>query len=89
MVQTITGILIFTLVLLAGLALLKTDPDLLIVTGGDDASGDETANLSPSQTVLHDKLTSAMSTGGYREAGPHYSEFWRKCSARRSTGCAR
>ena len=69
MVQTTTGVLIFTLVLLAGLALLKTDPDLLIVNGCDDADTKSNINLSPSQTVLHDKLTSEMSTGGYREAG--------------------
>ena len=70
MVQTVNGLLIYTLVLLAGLALLKTDADLLVTDSSNDA--DETngaANLSPSQTVLHDKLTSEMSAGGYREAG--------------------
>ncbi|MEE9434525.1 MAG: helix-turn-helix domain-containing protein [Sphingorhabdus sp.] len=70
LIQTINGLLIFTLVLLAGLALLNTEADLLAAdesSGADETSG--AANLSPSQTVLHDKLTSAMSTGGYREAG--------------------
>ncbi|OAO01475.1 hypothetical protein A8B75_01070 [Sphingomonadales bacterium EhC05] len=69
LVQTVNGILILALILFGGLALLRTDPDLLMMT--DDRNSDEpkAASLSPSETVLKDKLRDAMANGVYRETG--------------------
>ncbi|MHA7818914.1 MAG: helix-turn-helix domain-containing protein [Erythrobacter sp.] len=62
--------LILLLTLFAGLALLQTDPELLIQTE-EDAPDKVPAplDLSPSETVLHDKLTAAMAEGAWSEPG--------------------
>ncbi|AWW74255.1 hypothetical protein CD351_07405 [Erythrobacter sp. KY5] len=67
----INSMLIMILMLFSGVALLRTDPVLLVETR-DDAPGEETApllDLSPSESVLHEKLKAAMAQGAYREPG--------------------
>jgi len=68
-VQTVNASLIFTLVLFAGLALLQTDPELLSAPDKANEGAVNRLSLSPSETVLHDKLNNAMSEGQYRSAG--------------------
>lgn len=68
-VQTANAMLIFTLILFGGLALLVTDPDLLMVTQGHKTIDDRPPLLSPSESVLLDKLNTAMSEGQYRTPG--------------------
>jgi len=70
--QLINSLIIVVLMLFAGLALLRTDPELLVETAADTAPDDEEEpklDLSPSETVLHDKLTAAMNEGVYRTPG--------------------
>lgn len=65
----INSLIIVVLMLFAGLALLRTDPELLIPTE-EASTADETPpplDLSPSETVLHENLIAAMSNGAYRE----------------------
>lgn len=69
LVQTINGILILALILFGGLALLRTDPDLLVITDQLKPDEPEVGKLSPSETVLKDKLQAAMANGVYRETG--------------------
>ncbi|MDJ0642651.1 MAG: helix-turn-helix domain-containing protein [Erythrobacter sp.] len=66
----INSLLIFMLILFSGLALLRTDPELL-VDSEEDATADEQQriDLSPAETVLHDKLVAAMNEGYYRTPG--------------------
>lgn len=66
----INTLLIFVLILFSGLALLRTDPELL-VESVEDAVDDvqQKLDLSPSETVLHDKLKSSMAEGFYRTPG--------------------
>ncbi|MEM6909098.1 MAG: helix-turn-helix domain-containing protein [Pseudomonadota bacterium] len=69
--QLLNSMLIFVLSIFAGLALLRTDPELLIASQSA-RTGDPiepTPELSPSETVLHERLTLAMSQGTYREPG--------------------
>ena len=69
-VQLANAVLILLLNLFAGLALLRTVPELLLET--EDNAPEEDAplpDLSPSEKVLHDKLTAAMAEGAYREPG--------------------
>ena len=68
-VLTTNAILIYLLVLFAGAALLKTNSELLIATDTQKVINEESLNLSPSETVLHDKLLSAMQEGLFREPG--------------------
>ncbi len=70
--QLINSIIIVVLMLFAGLAVMRTDPELLLETERDHAPDKEEVpalDLSPSETVLHDKLTAAMKDGAYREPG--------------------
>lgn len=70
-VELINAVLIFLLTIFSGIALLRTDPELL-VESADDAKRAEEAippDLSPSETVLHDKLVTAMKDGAWRETG--------------------
>ncbi|MEM7667276.1 MAG: helix-turn-helix domain-containing protein [Pseudomonadota bacterium] len=69
-IQIINTLLILIITLFAGLALFRTDPELLIQSEADIVSeDDEPLDLSPSETVLHEKLTTAMADGAYRETG--------------------
>lgn len=71
LIHLINTLLILTITLFAGLALLRTDPELLVETE-EDAGEDEVTQpvgLSPSETVLHEKLNAAMAGGLYREPG--------------------
>jgi len=69
--QLINTLLILALMLFAGLALLRTDPQLLVETEEDAPHTDEPRrlDLSPSESVLHDRLIAAMAAGAYREPG--------------------
>ncbi|MEP2988306.1 MAG: AraC family transcriptional regulator [Parasphingorhabdus sp.] len=68
-IQVTNATLIYLLVLFGGIALLKTDPELLVVTDDQKTEETEKLALSPSETVLHDKLQVAMHDGQYREPG--------------------
>ncbi|QTD55627.1 AraC family transcriptional regulator [Parasphingorhabdus cellanae] len=57
---------IFLLVLCAGSALLIAEPEVLVERGYSPARKYTATNLSPSETVLHDKLIAAMDEGQYR-----------------------
>ncbi|MEO1489432.1 MAG: helix-turn-helix domain-containing protein [Pseudomonadota bacterium] len=69
--QLLNASVIFLLILFAGLALLRADPELLMETGDTSHSEDPApiARLTPSEQVLHEKLLAAMEAGGYREPG--------------------
>lgn len=69
LVQTVNGFLILALILFGGLALLRTDAELLVDT--EDRRRDEPADpdLSPSEMVLKDRLNATMADGIYRETG--------------------
>lgn len=71
--QLLNSTIIFTLMLFAGIALLRSDTELLVATQDDrpDEGREEAPplDLSASETVLHEKLTSAMADGLYRDTG--------------------
>jgi AraC-like DNA-binding protein len=70
-VQLMNAVLILLITLFAGLALFRTDPELLIQSMDDpiiDAQMPE-LDLSPSDAVLHEKLSAAMTEGAFREPG--------------------
>jgi AraC-like DNA-binding protein len=64
--SVVNAAFIFLLVLCAGSALLIVEPEVLVERGYSPASKYASANLSPSETVLHDKLIAAMEDGQYR-----------------------
>ena len=66
----VNGILILLITLFAGMALLRTDRELLIESEADPVE-DKPAppDLNPSERVLHEKLTAAMAEGAYRTPG--------------------
>lgn len=68
-IQVSNATLIYLLVLFGGIALLKTNPELLVATDDQKTEETEKLELSPSETVLHDKLQVAMLDGQYREPG--------------------
>lgn len=69
-VQFANGLLILLIVLFAGMALLRTDRELLLVSEADAIEGQsEPPALTPSQSVLHEKLTTAIEEGVYRTPG--------------------
>lgn len=69
-VQLANAVLILTLILFAGIVLFRTDTELLMQTVADTPLQENIgSDLSPSETVLNDKLTAAMSGGYYREPG--------------------
>ncbi|WP_432200757.1 helix-turn-helix domain-containing protein [Erythrobacter sp. W53] len=69
-VQLANAILIFALILFAGTALFKPDPELLLETAGDPTDPLLKANtLSPSEKVLKDKVEQAMGAKYYRTPG--------------------
>lgn len=68
-IQTINGFLILALILFGGLALLRTDAELLVDTDKRKPDRPIGPGLSPSELVLKDKLGAAMANGDYRETG--------------------
>ncbi|QJB69240.1 helix-turn-helix domain-containing protein [Parasphingorhabdus halotolerans] len=68
-VQITNASLVFALVMFGGLALLVTDPSLLVETDDDKKETKPENNLSPIETVLQEKLNAAMLEGEYRTAG--------------------
>ncbi|MEO0464710.1 MAG: helix-turn-helix domain-containing protein [Pseudomonadota bacterium] len=69
--QLINTLIIAALTVFGGLAFLRTDPELFVETSGTSPPEPEapTLNLTPSEAVLHEKLTAAMADGVYREPG--------------------
>ncbi|WP_255551835.1 AraC family transcriptional regulator [Erythrobacter crassostreae] len=69
-VQAVNGVLILLITLFSGIALLRTDPELLVETEkGGEREAPAPLDLTPSEQVLHDKLKAAMAEGTYREPG--------------------
>ncbi|MEP5938624.1 MAG: helix-turn-helix domain-containing protein [Erythrobacter sp.] len=68
-VQLMNAVLIFALTLFSGLALLRTDPELLLMTEDKPPAPVTADQLSPSEQVLKEKLEAAMADGHYRTAG--------------------
>ncbi|MEP3420218.1 MAG: helix-turn-helix domain-containing protein [Erythrobacter sp.] len=67
LISVINSCIILLLILFSGLALLRTDPILLAeIQPEEDA---EELDLSPVETVLHEKLTAVMDDGVYKEPG--------------------
>ncbi|MFL0357046.1 helix-turn-helix domain-containing protein [Erythrobacter sp. GH1-10] len=70
-IQLANAVLILLITLFVGMALLRTETELLLESEGD-TDPEEPAHapdLNPSEQVLYDKLTSAMEDGAYRETG--------------------
>lgn len=69
--QLLNGVVIAGLILLAGLAFLRSDHELLLETQDTKGEKDDQPplDLSPSESVLHEKLTKAMEDGAYRLPG--------------------
>ncbi len=65
-VSAINAMLILILILGAGMAVLTADGDLFAKLATDKRPVRPVLNLSPSETVLHDKLITAMNEGQYR-----------------------
>jgi AraC-like DNA-binding protein len=68
-VQLTNAFLILALTLFAGLALLRTDDELLAESGAVASAGVATSRFSPSETVLKQKLDEIMEAGFYRTPG--------------------
>jgi AraC-like DNA-binding protein len=68
-IQLGNAILILALVLFAGRTLLRTEPQLLVESEAAPMPSDAASELSPSEVVLRDKLTTAMAAGHYRFPG--------------------
>ncbi len=64
--SVVNAAFIFLLVLCAGSALLIAEPEVLVERSYSPTKEYTTANLSPSETVLHEKLLAAMNEGQYR-----------------------
>ena len=69
--QLINSLLILTLFLFSGLAFLRTDTELMVRTQADAAKEEEPEklDLTPSESVLHEKLIAAMEDRVYRTSG--------------------
>ncbi|MFN2100491.1 helix-turn-helix domain-containing protein [Altererythrobacter sp. MF3-039] len=67
--QLISVTAILALVLFAGSALLRTDPELLVETTRSTSSNPQASDLSPVEIVLKEKLDAAMAAGEYRTPG--------------------
>jgi len=65
-ISAINAMLILILVLGAGMAVLIADDELFSKSVADQRQAPPILNLSPSETVLHDKLIAAMEEGQYR-----------------------
>lgn len=71
LMRLFNALMIFTLLVFAGLALLRTDPELLLESAGDKAEPPEETppSLTPSEAALHERLTAAMEDGAHRTTG--------------------
>jgi len=71
LVNLLNSLLILVIMLFAGLALLRADPDLLMVEKAENEADaiEQPLALSPGEKVLHEKLMAAMNDGAYRETG--------------------
>ncbi|WP_298337430.1 helix-turn-helix domain-containing protein [uncultured Erythrobacter sp.] len=70
LVQFANGILILLITLFAGIALARTDRELLLESEPAVIDTErDSVDFSPSETVLHTKLSEAMTEGAYRERG--------------------
>ncbi|WP_299191914.1 helix-turn-helix domain-containing protein [uncultured Erythrobacter sp.] len=72
--QLLNSLLIFVLMLFSAIALFRSDGELLLdkarpSLADEEEEEPEALDLSPSESVLHDKLTAAMAEGAYRETG--------------------
>ena len=70
--RLINSLIILTLMLFSGLAFLRTDRELLLETQSEASPASDPSppqGLSPSEAVLHEKLTQAMEDGAYRTTG--------------------
>lgn len=68
-VQTVNGLLIFALILFGGLAMLRTDAELLLETEDRKLHEPFGSALSPPEIVLKERLNALMEEGVYRETG--------------------
>jgi len=68
-VQFANALLILALTLFAGLALLRTDPELLVETESDQRQPPTPDDMSPQEQVLNDRLNTCMADGYYRTVG--------------------
>lgn len=69
-VHLFNSTMILVLMLFAGLALMRTVPELLVEIEDTPSDAPPPAlDLSPSEKVLYDKLSAAMDEGAYREQG--------------------
>lgn len=71
-VQLANAVLILVLILFAGTALMRTDQELLFTREEVNTPEEEMVpelDLSPSEKVLHDKLTAAMDEGAFTAPG--------------------
>jgi AraC-like DNA-binding protein len=71
-VNLLNSLLILVITLFAGLALLRTDPELLFASEPAEAEPVEEpqpARLSPGEAALHERLNAAMAEGAYRTPG--------------------
>ncbi|MFK7841004.1 MAG: helix-turn-helix domain-containing protein [Sphingorhabdus sp.] len=69
MAQTVNGLMVFAVILFAGIALLRTDATLLVETDSQKHDKPREHDLSPSESVLKDRLNAMMVEGDYRETG--------------------
>ncbi|MEP3225868.1 MAG: helix-turn-helix domain-containing protein [Parasphingorhabdus sp.] len=65
-ISAINAMLILLLVIGAGMAVLTAEEDLFSKPAADPQQARPLLNLSPSETVLHDKLIAAMDEGSFR-----------------------
>ncbi|MBV7264628.1 AraC family transcriptional regulator [Erythrobacter ani] len=69
-IEFIVGLIMFLIILFAGLALLRTVGELLgEMPEETEAEKPSKLDLSPQEQVLHEKLQAAMAEGVYREPG--------------------
>lgn len=68
-VQLFNSLTLLALNVFAGIALLRTDPELLVETTREPSARPVAGTLSPAEVVLKDKLEGAMAEGRYREPG--------------------
>jgi len=69
LVTLINSLSILVLTIFAGIALLRTDPELVVQTVRAPRNIVPAGSLSPSETVLKDKLDAAMVEGAWRTEG--------------------
>lgn len=70
-IHFVNALLILLLTLFAGLALMRTVPELLVERADQprEKEPEQPLDLTPSETVLHEKLKAAMKEGAWSEPG--------------------